>query len=71
MIEASGLAAAVLNQPANGVAWLANRIATCGEQLHSGEVILGGSFTCPATPVAGDTFHADHAPPGAVSLRFV
>jgi 2-oxo-hept-3-ene-1,7-dioate hydratase len=71
VIEETGLAAAVLNHPANGVAWLANKIAPYGEQLNAGEVILGGSFTRPATAVSGDTFHADYGPLGAVSFRFV
>jgi 2-oxo-hept-3-ene-1,7-dioate hydratase len=71
VIEETGLAAAVLNHPGNGVAWLANKIAPYDEQLNAGEVILGGSFTRPATAGAGDTFHADYGPLGAVSLRFV
>ena len=71
VIEETGLAAAVLNHPGNGVAWLANKIAPHGEQLNAGEVILGGSFTRPATAVAGDNFHADYGPLGAVSFRFV
>jgi 2-oxo-hept-3-ene-1,7-dioate hydratase len=49
VIEETGLAAAVLNHPANGVAWLANRLAPYDEQLNAGEVILGGSFTRPTT----------------------
>ena len=71
VIEETGLAAAVLNHPGNGVAWLANKIAPYDEQLHAGEVILGGSFTRPTTAVAGDTFHADYGPLGALSFRFV
>jgi 2-oxo-hept-3-ene-1,7-dioate hydratase len=71
VIEETGLAAAVLNHPGNGVAWLANKIAPYDEQLQAGEVILGGSFTRPTTAVAGDTFHADYGPLGAVSFRFV
>jgi 2-oxo-hept-3-ene-1,7-dioate hydratase len=71
VIEETGLAAAVLNHPGHGVAWLANKIAPYGEQLNAGEVILGGSFTRPTTAVAGDTFHADYGPLGAVSFRFV
>jgi len=71
VIEETGLAAAVLNHPGNGVAWLANKIAPWDEQLHAGEVILGGSFTRPTTAVAGDTLHADYGPLGAVSFRFV
>ena len=71
VIEETGLAAAVLNHPGNGVAWLANKIAPFDEQLNAGEVILGGSFTRPTTAVAGDTFHADYGALGAVSFRFV
>jgi 2-oxo-hept-3-ene-1,7-dioate hydratase len=71
VIEETGLAAAVLNHPGNGVAWLANKIAAYDEQLEAGEVVLGGSFTRPATAVAGDSFHADYGPLGAVAFRFV
>ena len=41
------------------------------EQLNTGEVILGGSFTRPTTAVAGDTLQADDAPLGTVSFHFV
>ena len=45
VIEETGLAAAVLNHPATGVAWLANKIAPHGERLNAGDVVLAGSFT--------------------------
>ncbi len=71
VIEESGLGAAVLNHPANGVAWLANKLAPHGECLAAGEIVLGGSFTRPVACAAGDTFHADYGPLGSVSVRFV
>jgi 2-oxo-hept-3-ene-1,7-dioate hydratase len=71
VIEESGLAAAVLNHPANGVAWLANKLAPYNEGLAAGEVVLGGSFTRPVAGAAGDTFHADYGPLGAISFRFM
>ena len=71
VIEESGVAAAVLNHPASGVAWLANKLAPWGEYLEAGEIVLGGSFTRPVPAVAGDTFHADYGPLGSISLRFV
>ena len=71
VIEETGLAAAVLNHPANGVAWLANKLAGHGEQLNTGDVVLAGSFTRPTGAVAGDNFHIDYGPLGAVSFRFV
>lgn len=71
VIEESGLGAAVLNHPGNGVAWLANKLAPHGQALAAGEVVLGGSFTRPVPCAAGDTFHADYGPLGAITLRFV
>ena len=70
VIEESGLAAAVLNHPATGVAWLANKLAPWGEFLEAGEVVLGGSFTRPVAAQAGDTFHADYGPLGSIAFRF-
>ena len=71
VIEETGLAAAVLNHPATGVAWLANKLAPYGEFLEAGEVVLAGSFTRPVTAVAGDCFHADYGPLGNIAFRFV
>ena len=71
VIEETGLAAAVLNHPATGVAWLANRIAPYGEQLEAGDVVLSGSFTRPTVAVCGDVLHADYGPYGNVTFRFV
>jgi len=71
VIEETGVAAGVLNHPANGVAWLANRLHPLGVTLLPGQVILAGSFTRPVDVSAGDTFHADYGPLGAISCRFV
>jgi 2-oxo-hept-3-ene-1,7-dioate hydratase len=70
VIEESGVAAAVLNHPANGVAWLANKFAPHGVSLAAGEVILGGSFTRPVPARRGDTFHIDYGAFGCISCHF-
>jgi 2-oxo-hept-3-ene-1,7-dioate hydratase len=70
-IEESGVAAAVLNHPANGVAWLANKLSAHDVALEAGHVILAGSFTRPVPARAGDTFHIDYGPLGSISFRFV
>jgi 2-oxo-hept-3-ene-1,7-dioate hydratase len=70
-IEETGIAAGVLNHPANGVAWLADRLAAQGEHLEAGEVVLAGSFTRPVEIIRGDTFHADYGQFGSVSCQFV
>jgi 2-oxo-hept-3-ene-1,7-dioate hydratase len=69
-IEESGVAAAVLNHPANGVAWLANKLALHNVALAAGEIILGGSFTRPVNARPGDTFHVDYGPYGSISCHF-
>ncbi len=70
VIEETGLAAGVLNHPAKGVAWLANRIAPYGERLEAGDIVLAGSFTRPVTAQRGDSFHADYGKLGSVAFHF-
>jgi 2-oxo-hept-3-ene-1,7-dioate hydratase len=70
VIEESGVAAAVLNHPANGVAWLANKLSAFGVALAPGEIVLAGSFTAPVPVARGDVFHADYGPLGSIAVRF-
>ncbi len=71
VIEESGVAAAVLDHPGNGVAWLANKLAPWGECLDAGEVVLGGSFTRPVAALPGDVFQADYGPLGTIDFKFI
>lgn len=71
VIEESGVSAAVLNHPAKGVAWLANKLHLHGVSLKAGQIILGGSFTRPVAAHPGDTFHIDYDQLGSVAFRFV
>lgn len=71
VIEESGVAAAVLNHPANGIAWLANKLAAYGAGLEAGQVVLAGSFTRPVPVEKGDTFHVEYSSFGSISCRFV
>jgi 2-oxo-hept-3-ene-1,7-dioate hydratase len=71
VIEESGVAAAVLNHPATGPAWLANKLHPYGERLEAGEIILGGSFTAPVAVSHGDTFHFDYGLLGAIAFRAI
>ena len=70
-IEETGVAAGVLNHPATGVAWLANKFAQHGDRLEAGEIILAGSFTRPMWVERGDTVLCDYGPMGTISCRFV
>ncbi|MFO1117471.1 MAG: 2-oxo-hepta-3-ene-1,7-dioic acid hydratase [Beijerinckiaceae bacterium] len=69
-VEETGIAAGVLNHPANGVAWLANRLAEHGGALKAGEIVLAGSFIRPIEVGKGDTIVADYGPYGTVSCHF-
>ncbi|POA66169.1 MULTISPECIES: 2-oxo-hept-4-ene-1,7-dioate hydratase [Pseudomonas] len=71
VIEESGVSAAVLNHPAKGVAWLANKLAAYDVDLEAGQIILGGSFTRPVAARPGDTFHVDYDQLGSIACRFV
>lgn len=69
-VEETGLAAGVLNNPANGIVWLANRLAPHGVGLEPGQVVLAGSFIRPIDVGPGDTIQADYGPLGTVSCHF-
>ncbi|TYL47686.1 2-oxo-hept-4-ene-1,7-dioate hydratase [Marinomonas sp. IMCC 4694] len=70
IIEETGVAAGVLNHPANGVSWLANKLAPFDVALEPGQIILGGSFTRPIAARKGDTFTVDYGALGTVSCHF-
>ncbi|MGV1792127.1 2-oxo-hept-4-ene-1,7-dioate hydratase [Rhizobium sp. A37_96] len=69
-VEETGLGAGVLNQPARGIAWLANRLAQYGDGIEAGQIVLAGSFIRPIEARHGDTINADFGPYGSVSLFF-
>jgi 2-oxo-hept-3-ene-1,7-dioate hydratase len=69
-VEETGLGAGVLNQPARGVAWLANRLSTYGDGIEAGQIVLAGSFIRPIEARHGDTIVADFGPYGTVSSYF-
>ncbi|MBM6591310.1 fumarylacetoacetate hydrolase family protein [Brevibacterium sp. RIT 803] len=69
-VEDSGLAAAVLDHPARGIVWLANKLAEHGDVLQAGETVLAGSFTRPMWVSPGDTVHADYGDLGVITCRF-
>jgi len=69
-IEETGVAAGVLNHPATGVAWLADKLSQHGDRLEAGEIILAGSFTRPMWVERGDSVLCDYGPMGTITCRF-
>jgi len=71
VIEQTGLAAAVLDHPANGICWIAKRFAAHGIALEPGQVLLSGSFTAPIKVKAGDKVTAEYGSLGDISVNFI
>ena len=70
-ITETGVAAGVLDHPAAGVAWLANKFHQHGARLEAGEIILAGSFTRPLWVTRGDVVRCDYGPMGVIECRFI
>jgi 2-oxo-hept-3-ene-1,7-dioate hydratase len=71
VVEETGLAAGVLDHPANGICWVGKRFAPHGIALEPGQIILSGSFTAPVIANAGDVFRADYGPLGEIHCNFI
>ena len=69
-IEATGLGAGVLGDPALSVAWLAERLGRYGEAIAPGQIVLSGSFIAPVECPPGSRIEADFGPLGTVSCQF-
>ncbi|MBB3992322.1 2-oxo-hept-4-ene-1,7-dioate hydratase [Croceicoccus naphthovorans] len=69
-VEETGLGAGVLGDPLVSMAWLVERLATCGDRVEAGQVILSGSFIRPIEAPPGSDIAADFGPFGRVECRF-
>jgi 2-keto-4-pentenoate hydratase len=70
-VVATATGAAVFGNPAQAVAWLANKLAGYGITLRKGEVILSGSLTAAVPVNAGDFIRADFGLLGDVKIKFI
>jgi 2-keto-4-pentenoate hydratase len=66
----SAVSAAVMGNPAEAVAWLANALGNYGISLYAGEVILAGALSKAIVIEDGDTFTAEFDHIGAVTASF-
>jgi 2-oxo-hept-3-ene-1,7-dioate hydratase len=69
-VEETGLGAGVLNDPALGIVWLANRLAQYGAHISAGQIVLSGSFIRPIETTHGTAIHADFGSCGSVGCAF-
>ena len=70
VVEETGLAAGVLDDPVIGIVWLARRLAPYGVGLLAGQTILAGTFTRPLVCRSGDEFDVDYGPLGRITCAF-
>ncbi|MFC7703713.1 2-oxo-hept-4-ene-1,7-dioate hydratase [Plastorhodobacter daqingensis] len=69
-VVATGLGAAVLDDPVMGLVWLARRMHQYGQRIEAGQVVLSGSFIAPIECPPGTRIEADFGPFGDVSISF-
>lgn len=70
VVEETGLGAGVLDHPATGIVWLAERLAQYDQGLEAGQIVLSGSFIRPVECPPGTGIEADFGSFGAVSVNF-
>ncbi|WBU59270.1 2-oxo-hept-4-ene-1,7-dioate hydratase [Paracoccus albus] len=69
-VEATGLGAAVLDDPVTGLVWLARRMQQYGQRIEAGQVVLSGSFIAPIECPPGTRIEAEFGPFGSVAVSF-
>jgi 2-keto-4-pentenoate hydratase len=66
----TGVTGAVMGNPLEALAWLANTLGRRGQKLHAGHVVLPGSCTAAVPVGAGDVVTASFGTDVAVTARF-
>jgi 2-keto-4-pentenoate hydratase len=68
-LTSTATSAAVIGNPADAVAWLANTLAPYGHYLRAGQVIMPGSLVAMVDAKPGGTIRADFDHIGSVEAR--
>jgi 2-oxo-3-hexenedioate decarboxylase len=70
-VVSTAAGAAILGDPAVGLAWLANKLAEHGESIPAGTVVMTGALTDAISIAPGDVVRVSIAQLGSLSLRCV
>ena len=70
-IVATAAGAAVYGNPAQAVAWLANKLSEFGVELNAGETVISGSLIAAVAANVGDVFTATFDRLGSVKVKFI
>jgi 2-oxo-3-hexenedioate decarboxylase len=68
-VVGTGAGAAILGDPAIGLAWLANKLAGRGNSIPAGTVVMTGGITDAVALTAGDVVRVTVAQLGSLTLR--
>lgn len=68
-VVATATGAAILGDPAAGLAWLANKLAEHGESIPAGTVVMTGALTDAIAIAPGDIVRVSAAQLGSLTLR--
>jgi 2-keto-4-pentenoate hydratase len=66
-----GTGAEVLGNPANAIAWLANKLGEQGRGIAAGQFVIPGSLVAPPLVKAGNTVAAAYSNLGVITVNFV
>ena len=66
----SGAGVEVMGDPANAVAWLANKMAEDGTYLKAGDIILSGAIIAAEDVKKGDVMSVNFSQLGEINIRF-
>jgi 2-oxo-3-hexenedioate decarboxylase len=70
-VVSTAAGAAILGDPAEGLAWLANKMAEHGESIPAGTVVMTGALTDAISIAPGDIVRVTVAQLGSLTLRCV
>ena len=70
-VVSTAAGAAILGDPAEGLAWLANKLAEHGESIPAGTVVMTGALTDAISIAPGDVVRVTVAQLGSLSLRCI
>lgn len=70
-VVGSGAGARVLGNPVRSVAWLANRLARYGKELHAGMVVFTGALADPVALAPGQSIAVEIGHVGRAAVRTV
>jgi len=68
--EESGPGSAVLGHPARALMWLARALASYGEGIEAGEIVIPGAMARAVSISAGASVHADFTGLGPIAAHF-